>query len=126
MEEITAAELHELLGEDGADAGEAVHVVDIRGPQSFARGHIPGSENVPFAELPDRIERLEGAGRVVTVCPIGESSVQAARLIESYEGVDGEVASLADGIEGWEYGLETGRDGGTGNGDENEGPEAPF
>jgi rhodanese-related sulfurtransferase len=123
MEEITAAELHELLGEEA----EGLRVVDIRGPQSFARGHIPGSENVPFAELPDRIESFDGADRVVTVCPIGESSVQAARLIESYQGVDGEVASLADGLEGWEYDLETGRDDGeTADADGDEGPEAPF
>jgi len=115
MEEITAAELHERLGEDG------LRIVDIRGESSFARQHIPGSENVPFPELPNRIEQFDGAEQVVTVCPIGESSIQAARLIESYEGVDGDVASLAGGIEGWGFETDSGIER-----DTDEGPEAPF
>jgi len=115
MEEITAAELHERLGEEG------LRIVDIRGESAFARWHIPGSENVPFPELPNRIEQFDGAEQVVTVCPVGQSSVRAARLIESYEGVDGEVASLADGLEGWSYETESGLDRHT-----DEGPEAPF
>ncbi len=115
MEEITAAELRERLEEDG------LRVIDIRGESSFARQHIPGSENVPFPELPDRIEEFDGAEQVVTVCPIGESSIQAARLIESYEGIEGDVASLAGGIEGWGYETESGI-----NRDTDEGAEAPF
>lgn len=140
-DEISAAELHELLDGDG------VRVVDIRSPAAFQRGHIPGSENMPFQELTGRIEELAGADHVVTVCPHGEASVQAARLVASYEGFDGRIESMADGIEGWaeQYGLESTssrdtdqssgqnpRDGkiaadgeGDGKGDD-EGPEAPF
>jgi rhodanese-related sulfurtransferase len=114
-DEISAAELHDLL-ESGS-----VRVVDIRSPPAFARGHVPGSENVPFAELTARIEEFAGEDHVVTVCPHGQASVQAARLIGSYEGFDGRVESLAPGLEGWAeaYGLETDGDGtetGTGTG----------
>lgn len=96
--EITADELRALLTDD-AD----VRVVDIRPRAAFDRGHIPGSENIPFTELPQSVDRLEGADRVVTVCPHGEASVQAARLVQSYEGLaaDACVESLADGITGW-------------------------
>lgn len=124
-EEITAEELKELL-----DADADVRIVDIRDPHSFARGHIPGSENIPFAQVPNRVEELSGADRVVTVCPIGQSSIQAARLIQSYEGVEGSVESLHGGIDGWEYELTTGGNGeADGDGEEratDEGPEAPF
>ena len=44
-EEISAEGLRTLL-----DSGDPVRVVDIRSPGAFERGHIPGSENVPFAE----------------------------------------------------------------------------
>ena len=121
--EIRAEQLRDLIESD-AD----VRVVDIRQRGAFARGHIPGSENIPFAELPDSVERLDGAERVVTVCPIGKSSIQAARLIGSYEGTDGAtVESLAGGIDGWEFGFESG-DGGAGGGTArpDDGPEAPF
>jgi len=128
-DEISAAELHDRL-----DSGADVRVVDIRSPEAFRRGHLPGSENVPFPELTGRVEEFAGADHVVTVCPHGEASVQAARLIASYEGFDGRVESMADGVTGWAeaYGLEeaSAADGGeavAADGDgADEGPEAPF
>lgn len=49
---------------------------------------------------------------MVCACPVGQSSVQAAMLIESYEGVDDDVvvASMAGGYEEWAFELE-GEDG---------------
>ncbi|PSP51147.1 hypothetical protein BRC74_07390 [Halobacteriales archaeon QH_7_68_42] len=78
--EISPDELRTLL-DDGNDAD--IRVVDIRNPGAFARGYIPGSENIPAPELTDRVEELDGVDRVVTVCPHGEASVQAARLVGS-------------------------------------------
>lgn len=129
--EIRAEELRDLIESD-----DDVRVVDIRAPGAFAQGHIPGSENIPFVELPQRVESLDGADRVVTVCPVGKSSIQAARLVGSYEGANGAtVESLAGGIDGWEFGFEAGSDE-RGSGDDgasettgdptNEGPDAPF
>lgn len=94
--EISAEELDDLLAE-GAD----VRVVDIRSPRAYEQGRIPDSENIPMGDLPQQVERLEGAERVVTVCPHGKASVQAARLVDSYEGFDGDVESLAGGVEEW-------------------------
>ncbi|GAB3037100.1 rhodanese-like domain-containing protein [Natronobiforma cellulositropha] len=96
--EITPDDVAALLEENAA----AVRVVDIRDANSFERGHIPGSENVPFHELGARIEEFDGAERVVTVCPHGKASVQAARLIGSYEGsADATVESMVGGLESW-------------------------
>jgi rhodanese-related sulfurtransferase len=136
-EEISAEQLRELRGSD-AD----VRVVDIRSPSAFRRGHVPGSDNVPFGDLTDRIDDVADVDRVVTVCPHGEASVQAARLIRSYEGFEGHVASLSCGIDGWPYELaavdgDVGGDGGPATpGDRgrepadartaDEGPDAPF
>lgn len=124
--EISAEELQELL-----EANVDVRIVDIRSRAAFRRGHIPKSENVPFGELTDRIEDLADAERVVTVCPHGKASQQAARLIGSFEGFSGQVDSLAPGIEGWPYELETdaetASDGGSDEDEAaDEGPEAPF
>jgi rhodanese-related sulfurtransferase len=115
--EISADELKELL-----DADAPVRIVDIRSPVQFRRRHIPGSENVPFPELTTRIDEVAAADRVVTVCPHGQSSVQAARLIDSFEGFDGRVESLKPGIDGWPYATETDGERAT----PNEGPEPPF
>ncbi|WP_254546167.1 rhodanese-like domain-containing protein [Halomarina pelagica] len=132
-DEISVDELKELVDE-GAD----VRLVDIRSSAAFERGHIQGSENIPFAELPRRIEELDGADHIVTICPMGQSSVQAARLIKSYEGTnEATVESLREGLEGWDYGFETAEGNGsdaTGATDAteegaqatSEGPDAPF
>lgn len=112
-DEITAEELQSTL-ENGGD----VRLIDIRNPKAFEQGHIPGSENIPFEELPQRVEELDGEDRIVTICPLGKSSVQAAQLIGSYEGASGAtVESLAGGLKGWDYTLTDST---------NDGANAPF
>jgi rhodanese-related sulfurtransferase len=103
--EINAAELNERLAD-----GEEIQVIDIRPRSQFEREHIPGAENVPFTEFAGRVDEIDWADEVVVVCPKGESSLQAARLLESYEGIDDDtvVANMVDGYRGWEYELETG------------------
>ncbi|TKX76744.1 rhodanese-like domain-containing protein, partial [Halorubrum sp. SD626R] len=77
-------------------------IVDIRDRRAFDRGHIPGSECIPFPELSTRITELSGASRVVTVCPHGIASQQAAQLIGSYaDAQDARVESLRGGLEAW-------------------------
>lgn len=84
-------------------AEEPPQVIDVRRPDEFARGHIPGAENVPMTELPTRIDEIEFADEVVVACQIGQASLQAVRLIESYEGADGTaVWSLEGGLDAWE------------------------
>jgi len=121
--EISAEELQSLLEAGNDDDGD-LRIVDIRNPDAFARRHIPDSENIPAPELTGRVEELDGADRVVTVCPHGQASVQAARLVGSYQGVDGPVESLASGLEGWDGPLETE----TSDATDDEGPNstAPF
>lgn len=102
-DEISTDELATLL-EDGES--DDLRIVDIRNSDAFEHGHIPGSENIPAPELTDRVEELDGAERVVTVCPHGKASVQAARLVGSYRGVAGPVESLHGGLEAWDGPLE--------------------
>lgn len=104
VSELTPAEVKAKL--EGGD----VQILDTRPPEAFERGHIPGAFNIPLTDLPQRIAEVDWGDDVVVACPIGQSSVQAARLIESYEGVDGDakIASMAGGYEAWEYELETG------------------
>jgi rhodanese-related sulfurtransferase len=101
----------EISTEDVAarlDDDDPPRIIDIRSPAAFARGHIPGSENIPFGQLPDRVESLVDADHIVTVCPHGKASVQAARLITSFEGTtDARVESMAGGLESWEGPLES-------------------
>lgn len=116
MDEISTERVAELLGSD-----EPPTLVDIRDPPAFQRGHIPGSLNVPFGQLPDRVAELAEADHIVTVCPHGKASVQAAKLIESYEGTaDATVQSMAGGLSEWDGETESD------DAEPDEGPAAPF
>lgn len=103
VEEISAAALHARL-EDGAD----VQVIDVRPEAAFRRGHVPGAENVPISQFARAVDGHEWGRDIVVVCPHGESSLQAARLLEAYEGVADEatVSNLAGGYGEWDYALE--------------------
>lgn len=105
VEEMSPAELKERL-DDGAD----LQVVDIRQPDSFEEGHIPGATNLPIDRFAREIDDHEWGEEVVVACPVGQSSRQAARLLESYEGVDEDarVVNLSGGYEAWDYELESG------------------
>lgn len=104
--EISTDEVKEKL-----EGGEEIQVIDIREEDDFAAGHIPGAENVPMSELPSRIDDVEWSDFIVVACPIGQSSVQAGRLIESYEGVDDEktVVNMEGGYDAWDHELESER-----------------
>lgn len=96
-DELSPEELERKL-----DDGDAPQLIDVRQPAQFEQGHLPGAENVPMTELPTRIDEIEFGDEVVVACQIGQASLQAVRLIDSYEGAaDAEVWSLEGGMETW-------------------------
>lgn len=84
---------------------ESVDVIDVRDADAYAEGHIPEAENIPLDDLESVVEDRDWADTVVTACYIGETSVQAARLIDAYS--DSEVKSMTGGYEDWTYDLES-------------------
>ncbi|MFB6113762.1 MAG: rhodanese-like domain-containing protein, partial [Halodesulfurarchaeum sp.] len=88
--------------------GDGVRIVDIRPPEQFEEGHLPGAVNIPMQDLPAQVQEYDWEDDVIVVCPIGQSSKQAAKLIKSYEGVedDTDVRSMEGGYDAWNYGLE--------------------
>lgn len=104
VKEVSTDDVKEKIDND-ADT----QIIDIRDPGDYKSGHIPGAVNIPMAEFPRRVQEHEWGEDIVVACPIGQSSIQAARLLESFEGVDEEasVASMAGGYNDWDYELES-------------------
>lgn len=110
VEEIDPDEVYEKVSRS-----DDVQIVDIRQEEEYRRGHIPGAVNIPLERLPAEIAGHDWNDDIVVACPIGQSSIQAARLIDSYEGVPPEarVRSMRGGYEAWSYELETDEESGS-------------
>jgi len=131
VEDVTPDEIAERIEDD-----DAPQIVDVRKPAQFRQAHIPGAENVPFPELPRTVDQIDWDDEIVVACAIGKSSQKAARMLESYEGVDddADVYNLDGGLRAWDGDVASGREDaesatGTESGDE--GPsaasgDAPF
>ncbi len=76
-------------------------VVDVRDEQSFEKGHIVESVNIPAAELPAKLtQKLKKAKSIVLVCDTGSRSGQLVATLRK-QGVE-TVFSLQGGISAWQ------------------------
>lgn len=59
-----------------------VVVVDVRTPQEFAGGHVPGSLNIPMQEIMQRLEEVKKLSQpLVLCCASGNRSGQVANYL---------------------------------------------
>ncbi|HEY8538212.1 MAG TPA: rhodanese-like domain-containing protein [Steroidobacteraceae bacterium] len=58
-------------------------VIDVRTPQEFASGHVPGALNIPHDQLPNRIAELVGAKDkdIVVYCRSGRRAALAQQAL---------------------------------------------
>lgn len=75
-----------------------VQVIDVREPQEWQAGHLPGAVHLPLGDLPERLADLPGDTPVVVVCRSGTRSARAAALLRE-RGVA--VANLEGGLRAW-------------------------
>jgi hydroxyacylglutathione hydrolase len=80
-------------------ADKNVQVVDVRGPDEWRRGHLPGAIHIPLAALPDRIGELNAGAPVVLHCKGGSRSAIATSFLQA-RGI-ANVSNLAGGFESW-------------------------
>ena len=82
------------------DSRQPVVVVDLRKPQEFRGGHLPGAISLPLAELERRFAEIPTSPMVVLYCqcPIEEAATAYA-FLES-KGYLNHVV-LEEGYEGW-------------------------
>jgi len=82
----TPAEYHKLTAEEAKarmDSGEAIVIVDVRTPEEFKSGHIPGAINVPNEEILDEVpEQLTDVNAELLIyCRSGRRSSDAAHKL---------------------------------------------
>ena len=99
VEKITPAEAIRLL-----DAGKA-QAVDVREPDEFAVGHIPGAKLLPLGDVLTRAEEVmpDKNAQWLIYCRTSRRSADAAQKLEAQG-----YTSLRDlgGILSWPYEIE--------------------
>lgn len=76
-----------------------VQVVDVRAPDEWKHGHLPGAIHIPLAAMPDRFGELETSSPIVVHCRGGGRSSIATSFLQA-QGI-GDVTNLDGGYEGW-------------------------
>ncbi|GIL38368.1 rhodanese-like domain-containing protein [Roseiterribacter gracilis] len=94
---IPAIEVDELKRR--RDAGETFAIIDVREPWEVAIASIPGSVNVPLAQLEARSAEIPNEGSLVVVCHHGGRSAHATTWLRG-QGFTSAV-NLDGGVDSW-------------------------
>jgi len=65
-----------------APASKSHVLVDVRTPQEFTAGHIPGAVNVPVDDLRSRLGELPRDREIATYCQVGQRGYLATRILK--------------------------------------------
>ncbi|MFD2081630.1 Rhodanese-related sulfurtransferase [Actinopolymorpha cephalotaxi] len=94
VEEVTREELLERLA-----AGDVL-LLDVRPPEEYAAGHIPGAVSVPFGEVAERMNTLEVDTDIVAYCR-GAYCVLAHDAVRLLRAEGRQARRLQDGLLEW-------------------------
>ena len=78
---------------------EGAFVLDVREPQEWDAGHIPGATLIPLGEIPDRLDEIPQDQTVVVVCRSGNRSGQATQFLR--QNGFGLTTSMGGGMNQW-------------------------
>ena len=77
----------------------AVQVVDVREPDEWAEGRIPGAIHIPLGSLASRANELDSTRETIVVCQAGVRSLTGADILLKAGFAD--AKSLQGGMLAW-------------------------
>jgi rhodanese-related sulfurtransferase len=81
----------------------AAAVIDVRQPEEYDGGHVPGARLIPLSEVPGRLGEVPTDGEVLVICQTGARSARATDFFRR-QGID--ARNVAGGTKAW---IESGR-----------------
>jgi rhodanese-related sulfurtransferase/rubrerythrin len=81
---------------------EDFSLVDVRQPDEYEAGHIPGARLLPLSEFERRLFELTDERDLVFYCHSGKRSAMASMLASEAELTPKHIYSLRGGFAGWE------------------------
>jgi len=77
---------------------DGAFLLDVRDPDEFAAGHVPGATNIPLGELRERLDELPQGREVWIYCGVGQRAYYATRALMQR---GHSVRNLSGGFETW-------------------------
>ena len=74
-------------------------LLDVREPDEYQRGHVPGAVNMPQAELATRLDELPRERPILVICQTGSRSRHATEFLTQIGYTD--VANVLGGSSAW-------------------------
>jgi rhodanese-related sulfurtransferase len=74
-------------------------VLDVREPEEYEQGHVPGAINLPQADLASRLDELPYHRPLALICRSGARSLRAAQFLRQV-GFE-QVMSVQGGTDAW-------------------------
>jgi rhodanese-related sulfurtransferase len=102
---VDAQELDDII-HNPAKAG--VYIIDVREPEEYVAGHIPGVPLLPMGDIPDVIEKFDKNAEYVLVCRSGRRSFEVAKFFQS-EGITN-VHNYLGGMLAWDKAKNVGEE----------------
>jgi thioredoxin len=99
--QIAEAEAHpDEIDLDGFAAEHAGggYVLDVREPEEFTEGHVPGAVHIPMNDVPQRLAEVPTDRRVLVICQSGGRSRAITEYLQN-NGVD--AVNVSEGTAGW-------------------------
>ena len=69
------------LADWGQLGSESVFLLDVRDPDEFEEGHIPGAINLPLNEIRSRMDELPRDREISIYCGVGQRAYYATRIL---------------------------------------------
>ncbi len=66
---------------DQTQDNEHKFLVDVRSPEEFARGSVPGAVNIPIEQLRERLDELPREKTILAYCQVGQRGYLATRIL---------------------------------------------
>ena len=63
---------------------QGLFVLDVRSPDEFAAGHVPGAVNIPYDQVGSRLAEVPQHKDVVLYCRTGRRAALAAEVLASH------------------------------------------
>ena len=63
--------------------GERIRIIDVRDPNEYTAGHIPGAELIPMDHIPTAIYQLKVDEDVLFVCRSGSRSLRVCEYLSA-------------------------------------------